>query len=229
MVPSSPILLVHISGGAVGLLSGAVTLSFRKGSRAHGVAGNVFFVSMLIASGAGAYLGLRNSEMDNVFGGVLTFYLVATAWMTARRQDGQTGICDWIGFVVALAIAVAAVVYGIEAAHSPTGMKGGSPAGGFVLPGFVALLAAVGDARMLWRGGLAGVQRIARHLWRMCFALFVACASIFLARPQLFPALLSRTHVLFLLGILPLVLMVFWLVRVLLTNAFKRAAPLSNA
>ncbi len=76
---SSPILLVHISGGGIGLLSGAVALSFRKGSRPHGIAGNVFFISMLVASGAGAYLALRNWEMDNVFGGVLTFYLVATA------------------------------------------------------------------------------------------------------------------------------------------------------
>jgi hypothetical protein len=34
---------------------------------------------MLTESAAGAYLGFRNSEMDNVFGGVLTFHLVATA------------------------------------------------------------------------------------------------------------------------------------------------------
>jgi hypothetical protein len=223
-MPYTPVLVLHISGGSVGLLSGAVALSFRKGSHPHTVAGNVFFISMLTASAAGAYLGFRNSEMDNVFGGVLTFYLVATAWVTAKRRDGETCTFDWIGLLVALAIAAVAVIYGVEAAHSPTGTKGGSPASGYVLPGSVALLAAIGDARMLFRGGLCGAQRIARHLWRMCFALFVACASIFLARPQLFPALLSKTHTLFVLGILPLVLMVFWLVRVLFTNAFKRTA-----
>jgi hypothetical protein len=36
------------------------------------------------------------------------------------------------------------------------------------------LLAAAGDLRMLLRGGLFGAQRIARHLWRMCFGLFIA-------------------------------------------------------
>ena len=72
-----------------------------------------------------------------------------------------------------------------------------------------------------WRGGIFGTQRLARHLWRTCFALFIATASIFLARPQLFPALLTKTHVLFLLGILPLLLMVFWLVRASFTKAFK--------
>jgi len=39
-------------------LSGAVALSFRKGFRPHGVAGNMFFSSMLIAYAAGAYLAL---------------------------------------------------------------------------------------------------------------------------------------------------------------------------
>jgi hypothetical protein len=222
---SSPILLLHISGGGIGLLSGAAALSFRKGSRPHGVAGNVFFISMLTASAAGSYLAFRNSEMDNVFGGVLTVYLVTTAWVTARRRNGETGIFDWIGLLVALAIAAVAVTYGIEAAYSQTGAKDGIPAASYALPGSVALLSTIGDARMLLRGGLCGAQRIARHLWRMCFALFVASASIFMARPQLFPAVLTKTHVLFLLGILPLILMVFWLARVFFTNAFKSTAP----
>ena len=117
-----------------------------------------------------------------------------------------------------------AVTYGTEAAFNPAGIKGGSPAGGYVLPGTVALLGAIGDARILLRGGLCCAQRVARHLWRMCFALFVACAAIFLARPQLFPNLLSKTHALFILGILPLVLMFFWLVRLRFTNAFKKKA-----
>lgn len=219
----SPILILHVSGGTVGLLSGAVTLSFRKGSRPHGVAGTVFFISMLIASAAGAYLGARNLEMDNLLGGLLVFYLVATAWKTARRRNSETGIFDWIGLIAVSAILVIAVTCGIEAAYSPSGTKYGSPASGYILPIVVALLAAIGDASILLWGNLRGAQRVARHLWRMCFALFVACASIFLARPQLFPAILSKMHVLFVLGILPLVLMIFWLARVLFTSEFKGA------
>src|ERR1700687_2374618 len=82
-----PYCFFNISGGGIGLLSGAAALCFRKGSRPHGVAGSVFFISMLTASAAGSYLAFRNSEMDNVFGGVLTVYLVTTAWVTARRRD----------------------------------------------------------------------------------------------------------------------------------------------
>ena len=88
---------------------------------------------------------------------------------------------------------------------------------------------------MLVRGKLSGAQRIARHLRRMCFALFIAAGSFFLGpsnRPlrlvstlglgqQLFPALLRR-NVLFLLTALPLILMIFWMFRVRFTNEYKR-------
>jgi hypothetical protein len=219
---SSPILLLHICSGGIGLLSGAVAMSFRKGSRGHGIAGNVFFVSMLSMSAAGTSPAFMKSQMNNVFGGVLTFYLVATAWATARRRDGKTGILDWVALLVAWALGTLVVTYGVDAANSSTGAKDGIPAGMYFFLGSVALLSAAGDVRMLWHGGVSGAQRIARHLWRMCFALFIASSSLFLVRPPLFPALLRKTGIVFLLGVLPLILMIFWLVRVLFTNAFKR-------
>lgn len=218
---SSPILLLHICGGGTGLLSGAFSMCFRKGSRPHRIAGNVFFISMLIMSSAGAYMALVRSEMNNVFGGVLTFYLVATAWATARRREGKTGIFDWAALLVALGVGALIVSYGIEAANSPSGTKGGIPAGMYFFLGSVALLSAAGDIRMLVRGGVFGAQRIARHLWRMCFALFVASASLFLARPRLFPAFMREVGILFLLGVLPLILMIFWLIRVRFTGVYK--------
>lgn len=56
----------------------------------------------------------------------------------------------------------------------------------------------------------------------MCFALFIASASVFLARQHLFPAVLRKTGTLFLLSVLPLLAMIFWLVRVLFTKAYRR-------
>ena len=62
------------------------------------------YVSMLSMSAAGTYMAFMKSQMNNVFGGVLTFYLVATAWATARRRDGKTGILDWVALLLALAL-----------------------------------------------------------------------------------------------------------------------------
>ena len=210
----SPLLLVHIAGGAVGTLSGGVAISFRKGSRWHAVAGNVFFVSMLTMSGIGVFLALLKSQASNVFGGALTFYLVATAWLTARRRAGKPGPFDWGAFLVASVLSAVIISFGIEAARSASGMKDNIPAPMYFVLATVALLAALGDLRMLLRGGITGRPRITRHLWRMCFGWFIASASIFIARPHLFPAIMQRTHMLLLLGILPLLLMLYWLFRV---------------
>ena len=138
--------------------------------------------------------------------------------MTARRENSATGIFDWGALVIILALGAATVTFGLEAANSPTGLKYGYPPGTYAFLGSVALLAAIGDVRLILRRGISGAQRLARHLWRMCFALFIAAASIFLARQRVFPVVLRTTGVLYLLSILPLILLVFWLIRVRLSS-----------
>jgi hypothetical protein len=144
--------------------------------------------------------------------------------MTARRRDGEPGILDWGALLIVLAVAATQVTLGLEAAMSQSGVKYGYPAWPYFFMGSVALLAATGDIRMLVRRGISGAPRIARHLWRMCFALFIAASSIFLARQQIFPALMRKTGTLAFLSFLPLLLMIFWMIRVRFTNAYKRKA-----
>src|SRR6266568_2795574 len=131
-----PLLVLHICAGILGLLSGAAAISFRKGSRQHVLAGNIFVVSMMGMSTAGACLALMKHQMNNVFGGVLAFYLVTTAWATARRRDGKTSSFDWGALLVALAVGTAIVSYGVQAAKTPTRSIGGVPAGMFFFPWF---------------------------------------------------------------------------------------------
>lgn len=220
----SPLLLLHIVSGTVGMLSGFVAVFLRKGLRRHAIAGSVFVVSMLCLSSSGTYLATVKHQPSNILGGVLTFYMVATAWMTARRREGAPGIFDWGALLVVLGVAAAELTFGSEAAASPTGMKYDYPPWPYFIFGSVAVLAFVGDVRMLVRGGIAGTQHLARHLWRMCFALFVAAVSIFLARQQLFPAVLQKTGALVFLSFLPLILLVFWMLRVRFAKAYKTNA-----
>jgi len=179
---------------------------------------------MLCLSASGVYLAVMKSQPGNILGGTLTFYLVATAWMTARRRDREPGIFDWGALLVVLAVAACQMTFGLEAANSPTGLKYGYPPWPYSFMGSVAMLALVGDIRMLVRRGISGTHRIARHLWRMCFALFIAAASIFLARQQIFPAIFRKTGALIFLSFLPLILMIFWLVRVRFANAYREKA-----
>jgi hypothetical protein len=218
----SPVLLLHIASGTLGMLSGFVAAFVRKGSRQHARAGNLFVIAMLTLSASGVYLALMKSQPGNVLGGTLTFYLIATAWMTARRRETRTDTFDWVALLVVGALAAVEVTFGLEAAMSQSGLKYDYSPGPYFFLGSVAILATAGDVRMLARGGIAGKQRIARHLWRMCFALFIAAGSIFMARQQVFPDLLRKTGVLLFLSFLPLMLMIFWLVRVRFADAYKK-------
>ena len=220
-----PILIFHISGGALGMLAGTAAMLFRKGSDRHRLAGDVFVISMLCMGTAGAYLGFMKHQTGNVWGGMLTIYMVTTAWAADRRRVEALSILDWNGFLFALTIEILSVLHKVAkiAGHAP---DNGVPAGINLFLSSVILLASTKDLRMLLRGGIAGTARVSRHLWRMCFGWFIATGSFFLGQQEVFPAALRKTNLLIVPAILPLILLVFWLVRVRFTNAYRRRVPL---
>jgi hypothetical protein len=219
----TPLLALHVSAGILGLLSGTVAMVFRKGSRRHGQAGNVFVVSMLMMAACAALLAILKHQLGNFIGGLFTLYLVATAWITAKRRDQDTTIFDWAALMIPLVGGVALWITGVELAESHVAAIDGVPVGMRFFMGTVMLLAAAGDIRII-RGGVVGGKRIVRHLWRMCFGLFVATGSFFLGQQQVFPAFVRKSNVLFVPAILPLALMIFWLVRVRFKNAYEAEA-----
>jgi hypothetical protein len=217
------------------LLSGTAALSMRKGSARHALAGRVFVASMLVMAVVAVYLAIVRHQPNNIGGGILTFYLIGTAWLTANRKDGETRRYDWIALLIPLAIGLLTWMNGIKTLRSGASSQDGVPVGMHFFMGSICVLAAAGDVRMLVRGGVAGAKRIARHLWRMCFGLFIAAGSFFLGpanRPlrllstvglgkHLPPALFS-TSLYLILTVLPLILLIFWLVRIRFTNAAKK-------
>jgi hypothetical protein len=220
----SSLLIFHICGAIVGLLSGTAALIFRKGFRYHRAAGNVFFVSMLVMSASGAAIAaFIKPNMGNVFGGVVTFYLVATGWLTVLRKEKETGLAEFGLLLVALAAGAGGLTYGWEAAHSATGLKEGYPPAPYIIFGCLSSLSAASDVRMLIRGGVSGPARIARHLWRMCVAFLIAVLSFFLGKQQHFPQAIRGSQILNVPMILILIIMIYWLVRVRVTNSYKKA------
>ena len=233
----SPTLLVHIWAGIFALPSGAAAMVFRKGSPRHVLAGRVFVGSMLTMSAAGAYLATVKHQPGNVAAGILTLYLIGTAWLTAKREEGETSRLDWMAPLIPLTLGILAWMSAIRVVRSGASSQDGVPVGMTFFMGSIMLLAATGDVRMLVSGGILGGKRIARHLWRMCFGLFIAAGSFFLGgnnRPlrlfsaaglgQHLPQALFNTSLYLILSILPLVLLIFWLVRVRFSHAYKSKA-----
>jgi peptidoglycan/LPS O-acetylase OafA/YrhL len=71
-------------------------------------------------------------------------------------------------------------------------------------------------------GRIQGARRIPRHLWRMCFALWIAATSFLLGQAEEFPTQLRIYPLLAVPMLLVFMLMLYWLVRVLSTNRFRR-------
>ncbi len=210
----TPLLALHITGGIVGLLSGALAMIYRKGSKGHRLAGNVFVVAMLTMGVCGSTLALMKHQIGNVFGGLLTSYLVATAWLAGRGREKQTSILDWGCLALGLAMSLSMLTLGTLVADGRAPKQPGVPLAAYFFMGTVPLFAAIGDIRMLMRGGVSGTARLVRHLWRMCFGLFMATGSFFLGQQQVIPAVVRKQYLLVPLGLLPLPLLIYWLVRV---------------
>ena len=205
------LLPIHIITGIIGLVSGAIALAARKGAKLHRKSGMVFVYAMMVVAITGTVMGALLFEMAAVIPGLLTFYLVLTSLLTVYRPVALK--FSWIDFgalLMGLAVSIASFSYGFMAEGQPTVL--------YIIFGAVALLATLGDIRMILARKIQDAQRIARHLWRMCIALFLASISLFIGQSQVFPELLRNSGLLPIPVLLVLFLMFYWLVRVLFTQ-----------
>ena len=124
-----PLLALHISAGIIGPRPGAAAILFRKGSERRRAAGNAFVVPMLIMGLCASYLALLKHQMNNFFGGLLTFYMVVTAWLTARRRANEPGVLDWVAFLFAIAVGASVLTLGVLVANGKAGPQVGVPIG----------------------------------------------------------------------------------------------------
>ncbi len=209
------LLYLHIGGGGIGIVSGAVALLTRKGDRIHRAAGTVFFFSMLIAYSVAVAVApfLPDGQRTNTVAGIMALYLLISGWRTARRGEAAPGGIEIAGLFVALALTASGVVFIRMAANDPTGTIDGAPPQAFYIFATAGILGALGDLHLLVRRGLSGGARIARHLWRMCFSVFIASGSFFLGQQKVMPEWLQGSPALIVLALAPLVFMLVFLAR----------------
>ena len=137
-----PFLVVHITAGIIGLLSGVV-------------------------GACASYLALLKHQPNNFFGGLLTFYMITTAWLAGRRSNNAPGKFDWAATLMGFVVGASVLTLGIRVAAGMTKGQPGVPIGMYFFLASISILAASGDVRLLIRGGLSGKSRLVRHLWRM--------------------------------------------------------------
>jgi len=215
------LLPVHIIAGSIAIIAGFISVFALKGAKLHRKSGMIFVYSMVVLSITGAVIATLKHQPANIIGGSLAFYMVITALLTVRPRDRGSGWADAGALVIGATVGGFAMKAGFDAVKAPTGTLNGVPAGMMFFFAAMALLAAVGDLRVLIVGRLQGAQRIARHLWRMCFSLFIASGSFFLGQAKVIPEPIRIFPLLAIPALLPLALLLYWLTRVLLTKWYR--------
>jgi hypothetical protein len=214
-------LLTHVLGGTTAVVSGFAALLVAKGGRAHRRTGMVFVVAMAIMGIFATVVATYEAKVSSIVGGIFSLYFVLTGFTTVRpiRMLGRR---EHIAImVVPLAMAAFLFTYGFIALGLPGAMLNGVPAAMMLFLASVNILAAVGDWRMIRAGGLGGARRVARHLWRMCFGMFIATGSFFIGQMQVFPRPLRILPLMLALGVAPLGVLLYWMWRVRLRQSLR--------
>lgn len=210
--------LVHIVAGSLSFLFGYVALYSTKGATLHRRSGILFVYAMVPMALFGmAIAALRDkAPAVNIPMGMLTSYLVITALTTVRPPTERSRRLNIGGMLIALGVGLTYLAFGIQAV---VGKSKGMPAFPFFLFGVVSLLACAGDLRVLRFGPREGSSRLARHLWRMSFALAVAALSFSVQILKHIPKEFRIPGLLMLPVLAVLLTMLYWLWRV----RFKRS------
>lgn len=223
------LMFFHVLAGTLAVLAGFTAMWTEKGSITHRAAGNLFFVSMLIMALTGSIIAFQRPQMITVIVGLFTCYLVTTAWLTVKSRPNSRNILDFITFFIGFLITVLAAYSGYIALHSTDGLLDGFGAEPYFFFAGVAALTLCLDVNYLYQGGLQGKHRIARHLWRMSFALYIAAGSLFTGPgAQIFPTSLQGSWILSLPEMSVILAMFVWLAVVLFTNKMISKKVLSS-
>ena len=215
-------LFVHVAAGALAMVFGFVALYSAKGAVTHRKTGMLFVYAILLMGVTGTVLALIRGKSPevNIPAAVLTSYAAFTAVVTVRPALAGSRRLNTVTLLIALAVAAPTLFLGVEAIANG-GKRDGIPAFPFFMFGVIALIGALGDYRVLTRGARRGSAKIARHLWRMCFALFVASISLSV-RTQIVPKAIRGYPVLVIPVIAVLVTMIYWLWRIRRKKTFRR-------
>lgn len=209
---------IHFLVGTAAVATGFTSLLLQKGGTLHRTNGFVFFLAIIFLSLSGLYLSAMRTIVFTAFLSLLTLYLVTTGWVSAKRQDGEIGWFETLACVAIFLFGIVAFIAGYKGATGSTALTKDVPFGTYYVMAGLAVLFTGLDLNHILRSRLYGKHRIARHLWRMCSSMLIAVTIFFLGNNHVLPEALRQPVFLLTPIVAVILLMVFWLVRVLTTR-----------
>ena len=144
-----------------------------------------------------------------------------TAMLTVRAWTAESRRLLIAAMVIAALGGLYSLVGGIALASKSLSVYDGVPVPAMFIFGTITVLAALSDVGVIRRGGLTGTPRLVRHIWRMCYALFIASGSFFLGQAQVFPKAYRIFPLLAIPAFAPIVIMLYWIWRVRLRRSLQ--------
>ena len=183
------LLPIHIAAGGLAILLGFTALFVKKGGTIHRRSGMLFVYAMLVMGITASILSfVQSAGATNAVAAFLCLYFVGTALTTVRPPSRWTRVINVAALVVAVGLVFLSIVGGVKNVSNPGLSPGGVPFRTIGVMSFilatVLTLAAIGDVRIMRSGMPRGGPRLSRHLWRMCFAMFIAAGSFFSIRER---------------------------------------------
>ena len=87
----TPGIALHVAAAGLAVVAGYGALAFRKGSRGHKLAGQVFVAAMLVMASTAFVLAALKGQTGNMVAGAIACYLVWSGRQVMRRPGRLTG------------------------------------------------------------------------------------------------------------------------------------------
>jgi uncharacterized membrane protein len=178
------LLMLHVICGGISLLMGGYIVMTRKGGRRHKTAGNIYFVSMLVAALAALVLSCLHPNYFLFIVGVFTAFMLLSGRRYINKKPGSdVKMVDWMLSGMMLLFALAFVGFGSYKIY-----MGESFGTVFLAFGGIALLFVYQDY-----SNFTGKSRIANywlttHLQRMMGSYVASLTAFLVVNNTLLPA-----------------------------------------
>lgn len=178
--------IIHLFTGSITLIFGLAALISVKGSSFHQLSGRLFIFSMSLLVISGLWMSVTREILSTMYLSALAAYSFLTGWATVTHNTFGK-IITKSSPLFSLLISVGAILGGLKAAATKTGLLNDLPPAAFYVVAGIVSLAFLLDIRYLRMKIPAVKSRLTRHIWRMGFSMFLSTSIFFFGNNNLLP------------------------------------------
>lgn len=181
------LLIFHITGGSISLLTGLVVLLLKKGDKNHRLIGKIYFYALITSSLVSLPMAYLHPNLFLFIVGVFTTYMLLTGKLYLNKKStADVGTADWMLSVVMLLFGSGFIVIG--AINVYKGMLFGIV---LLVFGLISIL----FVRQDWINfkGMSSIKNfgLTTHLQRMVGSYIASATAFFVVNNQFLPGTIA--------------------------------------